>query len=280
MKRFFIAILLALCLCTFILPAASAQNLPEYRQVDLVADDAGLLSPASVDELESLALQVSEAHGCDVGVFFARSYYPYSSINDFVDDYFDFNGFGYGPTQNGILFVVTTDEREYRITTGGIAIDAFTDYGLSRIEEQVVSYLSSGNWSGAAKKFIRLCDDYLKEYESGGAYDTNNTVKTPVSLQSLGISGVLGFILSGLPLRKSKKELTSVTAQRNASEYRIGPKITVTEQDDRYINNSIVRVPIPRDDGHDHGPGRPGGGGSSIHISSSGVSHGGHGGHF
>lgn len=279
MKRIFIAVLLMLCLCTFILPAASAQSLPEYRLVDLIADDAGLLSPSSIDELESLALQVSEAHGCDVGIYFTRSYFLYSSINDFADDYFDYNGFGYGPTQNGILLVVTMAEREYRITTGGIAIDAFTDYGLNRIEEQFVSYLSSGDYSAAAKKFIRLCDEYLSEYESGAAYDTNNTVRTPLSLQSVGISGIIGFILAGLPLRRSKKELETVRAKSNASEYRVGPKITITEQDDRYISNSITRVPIPRDDGRSGGGHRPGGG-STIHISSSGSSHGGHGGHF
>lgn len=281
-KRFCSALLIALCLVILLLPAAFAREMPVYRQVELVDDTAGLLSQASLSELNSLAAQVSDRHGCDVGIYFVRTYSPYSSIIEFTDDYFDYNGFGYGSSQDGILLVVTTAEREYWITAGGRAIDAFTDYGLGKIEEQVVSCLSSGDYPAAGKKFIHLCDDYLTQYESGAAYDTNNTVRAPISPEALGISGVIGLLFSGLPLRKSRKELETVRPKENASEYRVGPKITLTEQNDRYINNNIVRVPIPRNDDRPSGHGGPGGhgGGSSIHFSSSGSMHGGHGGHF
>ncbi len=55
------------------------------------------------------------------------------SIRDFADDYFDYNGYGYGKGKDGILLLVDMDSRNYWMSTRGYAIDVFTDARIDYI---------------------------------------------------------------------------------------------------------------------------------------------------
>ena len=49
------------------------------------------------------------------------------SAQDYADDFFDYNGHGYGDDDSGVLFLIGMDERKWAITTYGYGITAFTD---------------------------------------------------------------------------------------------------------------------------------------------------------
>lgn len=66
------------------------------------------------------------------------------TVEEYADDYYDDNGYGYGENNSGILFLVAMDDREWNISTSGDAITAFTDAGLAYMGDQFVSDLSDG----------------------------------------------------------------------------------------------------------------------------------------
>lgn len=254
-----------------------------YSGPPLIYDEAGLLSYSDRQELTSAAEELSDRYQCAVSAVFVKQLNGYSRIQDFADDFYDSNGYGYGATHDGIILVVSMGEREFHLSTAGKAIDIFTDYGLEQTENAFVTRLSAGDYSGAVEKYLSKCEELLRHYaQTGSAVDSYSTGSGTGAARGFSLPGLLaslgfGALLGGTPLRKQKKSLETVRSKANASDYRVGT-LSLSVSRDRFINRNITRVPRPKDTGR--GSGGHSGGGSSIHFSSSGVSHGGRSGHF
>lgn len=270
-KKFLVLLLSLLLLCA----AASSAYGFGVRTAALVSDNTGTLTASELTALNEKAESISAKYSCDVAVAFVPDIGQYQSITDFADDLFDSNHFGYGGTEDGVMLVVDLTGREYWITTSGYGIDAFTDAGQYWLKDEFVPDLSAGRWSAAADAFLSGCERYLRQAATGAPYDVQNEPRKNFSPEALAGTTVFGLLLGGLPLRKQKKEMESVREQKNADVY--STKLQITAQNERFMGKNISRVPIPKSSPTIH---TGGGGGSSIHISSSGHSHGGSGGHF
>ena len=97
------------------------------------------------------------------------------------------------------------------------------------------------------------------------------------------ISAIIGAISSLFTSLGLKGQMKNVRKEQFARNYIVGNSFYLTGASDMLVNRHVSRTRRPRRE--DSGPsGRipsgGGGGGSHIHTSSSGSSHGGHGGHF
>ena len=265
-----VLLLIAVLLLSFTLSSSAANRAP------LIVDRAGVLSESERTALMNSAEAVSSQYACDVAVVFLRGLGSSSSIMNYTDDFFDYNGYGYGAGKDGVMLLVDVQGREYWISTSGFGIDAFTDAGQLYLKDLFVKYLSSGDWAGAAEAFISGSGRFLKQARNGQPYDIGNMPKNGLNLYALLVDAVAGLLLGGLPLIKAKKEMETVKPKRDAGDYIRGMAPQLTHKNDSFLGSSVARVPIPR--GNDRSD--SGGGGSSIHISSSGSTHGGSGGHF
>lgn len=254
-----------------------------YSGPPLIYDEPGLLTSSEKSELTGLAEELSDRYHCAVAAVFVNSLNSYRQIQDFADDFYDSNGYGYGSSHDGIMLVVSMAERKTHLTTTGKAIDIFTDYGLEKVEKSFLTKLSPGDYAYAVKSFLSSSEELLKQYsDTGIPYDISgsgaNSYSQKKGFSLVGIIGSLfgGFALGGAPLRKQKKEMTSVQVKANASDYKTG-SLRLSVRNDRFITKNITRVPRPRDNNRGSGgfSGR-----SSIHFSSSGSSHGGRSGSF
>jgi uncharacterized protein len=275
MKKSFAWLALLLLASVFLFslsPASCAGN-----GLPLIVDYAGVLNSSELSPLMTKAESVSSQYACDVAVVFVRGLQGSSSIMQYTDDFFDYNGYGYGAGKDGVMLLVDVQGREYWISTSGFGIDAFTDAGQLYLKDLFVKYLSDGNWAGAADAFISGCDRFLKQARNGQPYDIGNMPKNAFNLYALLGDAGIGFLLGGLPLLKAKKEMETVEPKRDAGDYIRGKAPVLTQRNDTFLGSSVSRVPIPRESDHPHDSG---GGGSTIHMSSSGNTHGGSGGHF
>lgn len=278
MKRKNIPILLLLAFSFFFSVSAYA-----YSGPTLVYDETGLLSEAEKEGLEKDAEILSDRFKCTIAFAFVNSLNGYQSIQDFSDDFYDSNGYGYYASKDGILLIVSIAERKTHLTTTGKAIDLFTDYGLEKTENSFLGHLKVGNYSYAVKSFFSSCTNILEFYENNGfPYDSpengsDNSQKRKMSpaafLGSLGF----GLALGGVPLQRQKASMKSVKFCENATEYK-ARSVDLRIRNDRFLRKNLTRVPKPKDESRNSGVFR--GGGSSIHISSSGHSHGGRSGSF
>ena len=72
----------------------------------------------------------------------------------YADDFYDNNEFGYGDSNDGILLLVSKENRDWHITTTGIAIDIIDGSNLKKIEDSFLPDLSDGNYYSSFVSFI------------------------------------------------------------------------------------------------------------------------------
>jgi uncharacterized protein len=81
-----------------------------FAQKTLVVDEANLMSPDQVLDLNDRANALSQEFNMDI-VIVTTDDTGGKSSREFADDYFDYNGYGVGPNYDGILFLIDMDNR-------------------------------------------------------------------------------------------------------------------------------------------------------------------------
>lgn len=219
--------------------------------------------------------EVSEAHRCDI-VILTIDDIGTSTPTAYADDFFDYNGYGYGDSHDGILLLVSLSTRDRAISTTGKAIQVFTDAGLSHIESQFKPPLSDGNYAKSFNIFVDCCEKFLIQAENGAPYDVDNMPVKPLSLYFIPLSILIGAVISFIVVNIMKSSLKSVNKQLTATNYVRNGSMRITNQNDRFLYNNVRK--IRRDTSSSSSGSRRGG--SRTHRSSSGRRHGGSSGKF
>ncbi|MGN0703773.1 MAG: TPM domain-containing protein, partial [Lentihominibacter sp.] len=246
MKRKIITIIVSLIFCmTLALPAAAMDG--EEHPPRLV-DEAELLTDDEESSLADKLDAVSDKWQCDVAIVTVDSLGS-KTATEFADDYFDYNGYGYGDNDDGIMLVISMENRDWAITTHAFGIEAFTDAGQEYIMNKVTPPLGNESYSGAFSIFADQCDVFLEKARAGEPYDSHNLPKeSHAKLYILWIIPCLiaGAIVAFVLTIKEKKSLKSVMKKAGAREY-IG-KVKLNEKHDRFLYRNLDKVLIHDDD--------------------------------
>lgn len=258
MKRKLLVLLAVLCLLTSSL--LLVQGVPAR-----LVDDAGLLQQSEAQELSALLDTVSEKYGVDVVIVTVDSTEGLSPM-EYADDYYDYGGYA----ADGILLLVSMEERDWWISTTGYGITAFTDAGIEYISEQFLYWLSDDEYALAFTEFAEQCDAFLLQAETGEPYDSHNLPKEPFAPGvTLIVSVIIGFIAAFIATGIMKGKLKSVRSQVKADDYVAKGSMRLTTSRDLFLYSHVDKREKPKS-----------GSGSSTHVSSSGTTHGGGGGKF
>lgn len=87
-------------------------------------------------ELLSKLDEISERQKCDVAVVTVEGLEG-KTPEAYADDFYDYNGYGYGEERDGIIFLISMEERKWQISTCGFGITAFTDAGQEYMADPV-----------------------------------------------------------------------------------------------------------------------------------------------
>ncbi len=246
---------------------------------DKVVDNADILTDSEEADLEDMILDIIEKHSRKYDIAVVTTYGTNGSIEAFADDYYDYNGYGYGSMNSGIILAIDMQERAYHMSTCGDGITVFTDYGLEHLDSGFVSFLSSGDYAAAFRSFADGSDELIDYYESNGEpYDNiyRKTYKRAHYGLYFMISLAAGLIIAATVCALMKSQLKSVNMQTQAASYIRQGSFRVTGSTDKFLYNTVTRTKVSSSSGSSgHRSG-----GSTTHSSSSGSSHGGHGGHF
>ena len=255
MNKRIISILIAIFLCFSLSIFASAQE--NDRTLGLVEDYAELMT----DEEEALLTEKFEAF-CDeykmeIAVVTINDLEG-QTARDFADDFYDYNGYGYGENDDGLLALYVDGdegERDIYITTHGKAISKISDADIDYITDLMIVYLSTGDYAGAFDTFVD---------------ETTNTVKVSVSIIWIPLSLAIGIAIVFLVLKTMASSNKSVVRKVDAKDYVRSGSMVVTGSYDNFLFNNVTRVARPKNTSS----------GSSTHTSSSGRTHGGGGKRF
>lgn len=261
MKKKSFALLLTLALCLVF--ACTAFAAPSR-----LVDDADLLTPDEEASLLAKLDEISTRQGLDVVVVTTPGLGGASPVA-FADDYYDYNGYA----NDGILLLVSMEERDWYMSTKGFGITAFTDAGLEYIAEEVLYYLSDGYYALAFESFADQCDRFITQAKTSRPFDVGNMPREPFSpVISLFMALVPAFIIAFIATAIMRSKLKTVHRRHEASDYMKPGSFRLFESCDLYLYSTVSRQKKE--------PPKSSGGGSSVHRSSSGAFHGGRGGKF
>lgn len=267
MNKRLIALFFAVLICIASIAPAFAQP-----AVPRMVDDAALMLESDVSDLNKKLDEISERQQFDVAIVTVNSLNG-ATPQSYADDYFDYNGFGYGDTRDGVVLLLSMEERDWYISTCGYGITAFTDAGITYIGDQIVPYLSDELYYEAFDMFADYCDDYITQAKNGTPYDVDNMPKESFAfLAALFIAVVIGAVVSGIVCLVFALQLKSVHRESAASNYIKQGSMHVTDSREYFLYSKTDRERKPEPSSSS--------GGSSTHTSSSGSTHGGGGGKF
>ncbi|MBR1670769.1 MAG: TPM domain-containing protein [Butyrivibrio sp.] len=283
--RFFSAAILLAVVLSFVLSSAAyaaemlwdGYDTPSTRQKERLLDTADLLT----DDEEEIILdglnEVSENRRFNVAILTVDDYT--GPIQDFADDYFEYNGFRSDFDGRGILFMLSMNTREWAFSIPEEGTYAFTDYGQNYMINRMIDYLRDDNYYGAFMEYISLCDSLIEQADEGHPLDVG--IKPPKTgadrLKDVLISLVIGLISATIPIFVMKNNLRTVRMNTSAANYQSSRGVQFNIRTDRFIRKAVTRTARPKDTG---GSRSSGGGGTTLHRSSSGHSYGGSHGRF
>ena len=277
MEKTALFVVLALFLC-LLLPAfafadtagASGEMLPR------LVDDAGLLRGTEANRLLEKLDELSSRQRADVVVVTVNSLEGKSSTA-YADDFFDNNGYGVGSNYDGILLLLSMEDRDYAISTCGFGITAFTDAGLRYMTDEFLHYISDGDYYAGFDRFAGLCDEFLEQARNGKPYDVGNMPNQlsffELFVKRLPVSLIVGIVIAIIATGVMKGKLKSVRMQAAAASYIREGSVNITNSSDNFLYSTVSKTERESSSSSS-------GGGSSTHSSSSGSSHGGSSGKF
>lgn len=234
-------------------------------------DAADLLSQSSERDLINKLDEISERQQVDIVVVTIESLEGESAMV-YADDFYDYNGYGFGAGRDGILFLISMEERDWYISTCGYGITALTDVGREYISGKFVDDLSIGDYAAGFTRFAELCDDFIMQANSGEPYDVGNLPEEAFGFAgNLVLAFVVAFIIALIVTGIMKGQLKTVCSQSAADDYMNKDSLHLTKNDDLFLYRNVDRREKKEDDNS---------GGSKTHTSSSGETHGGGGGKF
>lgn len=262
-----------------IIPIAIADAASDKTRI---VDKADLLSDDEETELSDKLDEISERQQVDVVVVTVNSLEGASTM-EYADDFFDYNGYGFGTEHDGILFLISMGERDWYISTVGFGITAVTDAGREYMAEKFLPYLSEGEYAEAFRVFAEQCDDYIRQAKTGTPYDIDNIPTEPFShVGAILIAVVIGFVVALIATGIMRLDLHSVYSQPAADNYMKKNSLRLTRENELFLYKNVTRTEKPKENSssNNRSSNNSSSGGSTTHTSSSGRTHGGGGGKF
>ena len=259
--------ILSLCLCLAVLAAlvlpgvAAAAEGSQGR----VLDQAELLTEKQEKKLEKKLDKLSRKLEFDIVAATVTSLEG-KTATEYADDLYDSLGWGWGEDRDGILLLVSTEDRDYAISTCGSGINAFRLGARHAFEGPILRKLGKDNYYKAFLVYADQSEKFYSQALDGRPYDGDFL---PPKMGYVGlIALVLGTLVSLIVMLRQKAALKSVRVQTGAGAY--AEPLELTRREDDFLRS--YETSYTRPESTDSSGGSSGGG---SHQSSSGSSHGG-----
>ena len=275
MKKRRVPVLILILLLLFAIPVSAADG--GKRELPRLVDDADLLTNEEEAALLEKLDEMSERQSCDVVIVTVNSLEGKTSV-EYADDFYDYNGYGIGDDYDGLLLLVSIQDRDWAISTSGFGITAFTDAGLNYISEKFLPLLSDGKYSKAFTKFADLCDDFITEAKTGEPYNENHLPNEPVGFFWIIVDLVVGLGIGYVIAFRKRQKLISVRKKVEAEDYTVPGSFVLDVNMDTFVRRFVTSKSAPSTESDSNSGSTTGG--STTHTSSSGRTHGGASGKF
>ncbi len=267
MKRKILSFIMMLSAVILLQPCGKAQNNENTGISYYVSDVAGAFTDDEWQLLETEAERISEEHG--IGTYFVilddyRSYGNYSSFYQFSEAFYNGYQMGLGEEKNGILLIMSLDDRDYSLIAHGSAAHyAFTDYGKEVLEDSFLDDFKYDRWFSGCRDYLDCCDKLLNQADQGEPLDVSYENRDGISDAAETAIVVLVPLFSAFGACEGMKhQMKPVKEKSGADEYIVPGGINLDIKRDAFVSRTVTRTLIKTEPRDSHG-----GGGTTINSS-------------
>ncbi len=182
-----------------------------------VVDQADLLTQEEEAELEAKLQSVSDQVNADVVVLTVNNIEE-EDLDEYADDFFDYNGYGRGDYYDGVLLLLDLFDDgtgRWYFSTSGDGVRAFPDWRIDEAGETIYPYLKNRDYYGAFNAYADLCLDYFGDrvgdymvYENGDfvTFDIDGNIVVQTNLSELKEDVVYAILTDGSLVEASTLE--------------------------------------------------------------------------
>lgn len=224
-----------------------------------VFDEYGLLSQDEFMDLESMGARYADNYG--VGVYLLITdqmgqWDPSSSErNEFARQYYVSHRLGEGPGDDGIIFVIAVDSRDY-VTVKHFddsSRDPFSNDSVDYMEEEVTDHLGDDEWFEGCETYYQTIGDHLAYFaENGEQWEEPHVF---ASLIKAAITLLAPLLIAMGVVSSEKSAMKTARMQTEASNYVNPNSFELSVSTDTFVNRTMSVVPIHTDDDHGSGGG-------------------------
>lgn len=230
-----------------------------------IIDDAGYLMQSELAELSEELEQIREKYNFEVAIY-TESEMSKDTAEEAADDIYDYNGYGTGKNDDGIMLYICSDTREYHFTTHGKGLEYFNKNGLVYLESKVLPYLEGDNYYKAFEVYIETADELLKMASEGNPYNEKQ-YSTKYLIGVIVMCLLAPLLIAFIMMKKKLKKMKTAVENDYAANYIKPGSMNLTMSRDLFLYSRVTKTEKPKSS-------------SETHTSSSGRTHGGRGGSF
>lgn len=244
---------------------------PAINANEKVYDFAELLTEEEEKEIYQSVNEFIRSANLDLGIVTIDKNNKFNA-QEYAQDFYDYNDFGFDEVHSGILLLIDMDTREVYMSTTGEAITLYSDHRIQKIVDDISTYLTDKQYFKAIIKFVTIVDNYDKiglpsTNDTKYVIGEDGTISKKIPWLFFILCPVIAtIIVMGILIYKNKlvKKATS------SREYLNKDSVDIKLESDQFLGSSVSKVPVSHSSS----------GGSSTSSGSSGVSHGGGGSKF
>lgn len=220
-----LSLLLALVVCTVLI-------MPVFAANGYLLDDADILSGTEESRLQAKLDNLSEEFEADIVIVTVENTGRYAP-EEYIERFYDENGFGQGSDRDGVMLLVAMEEREFKILSNGYCSYAINPGKIDSVVDAMQDDMSDGDYAEAFESFLEECRYYLNGYINGFPFAFGRNL-----LISLIVGLVVALIVTGI----MRGKLKSVKKQHTANQYTKPGSMQVTRATDLYLYSNVTRV--------------------------------------
>lgn len=276
MKKIKAFVFLLVSLLLFLFPSSTFAG---ASQEERVFDLAGLFTPEEKKSLEQEISELIREMKMDVCIL-STDRAEGKTARAVAEDFYIEKELGLGKDYSGVVFLIDMDNRELYIAPAGKMNRYLTDERLNRILDQAYEDISSQDYAGCVRSFLKGVKQYYAMGIPEGQYNYDEetgrvsiykkrSLKWYEVLVAFAVAlGAAGFgckaVEGQYSMKRQKKE-----AGNSLMAYRAQCQFQYSGKTDRLLNTSVTHVIIPRNQGGGGGsPSGSGAGRSTTHSNS------------
>ncbi|WP_086348102.1 TPM domain-containing protein [Candidatus Enterococcus clewellii] len=258
--------LLAIALFSFLFALPSLA----YASDNTVDDQAGLFSSSEIQQLNEKAAVIEKKSKAQVFIVTTDNSDkdPYKFADYYLLDTI-------GKDENGIIFYIDMNNREFVISRSGNMIDYLNDKRTESALDDIEYFMSDQNYFGAADSYLTSVSTFFDKGVPKGHYRIDSETGKITYYKSL-TTGEIILSIVGAALIAGGFVLFSISRYKlkfgGGYNYPVYEKssLQLTEKEDRFVNSFVTTRHIPRNNSGGGGSGG-GSGGSTTHTTGGGT---------